>query len=235
MRTWRVASGMSLLAVATYLMVEGAQGNEQAIRQARTSWANALAGTIGVEGQLMPGVETVRRATTGWDTADQAAFELSLNTFNSQLGATKTLMEHMGDNLGQLADAYAEFDTALRLTGVSLITALTGLMVARAFPATAMAAAFGEAAAVRTANIAVIALIGQLAGFLGNAGMNFARLRSALLTIRTVLPDGPGAIGFGGAELKPDGLPPFQPPPERAPGQAQSLPPGSGTFDWDLP
>lgn len=51
MRVWRAASGISVLAVSTYLLVEGAQGNEAAIREAKTSWINALGGTLGVEGQ----------------------------------------------------------------------------------------------------------------------------------------------------------------------------------------
>ncbi|MEU7900382.1 hypothetical protein AB0B45_47065 [Nonomuraea sp. NPDC049152] len=226
---------MSLLAVATYLLVEGAQGNEEAIRQAKTSWINALGGTLGVEGQMMPGVETVRRAMTGWDAGDQDAFEAALNAFNSQVGSLKTAMEYMGENLGHLAGAYADFDMALRLTGVSLITALVGLKVARMFPATAAAAAFGEAMAVRTANLAVIALLGQLGAFVANAATNLAQLRSALLNLRTVLPSGPGAINFGSAKINKAGLPPFQPPPERRPGMPQQLPPGSEDFDWNLP
>ncbi|MFF5209180.1 WXG100 family type VII secretion target [Streptosporangium sp. NPDC000396] len=226
---------MSVLAVATCLLVEGAQGNEEAIRRAKTSWINALGGTLGVEGQMMPGVETVRRAMTGWDADDQDAFEAALNIFNSQMGALKTSMEYMGEGLGHLADAYAEFDMSLRITGVSLITALVGLMVARRFPATAAAAVFGEAVAVRTANITVIALLGQLGAFVANAAMNLASLRSSLLNIKTVLPTGPGAINFPSAKINTTGLPPFQPPPEREPGEPRQLPPGSEDFDWNMP
>ncbi|WP_327085340.1 hypothetical protein OIE66_23615 [Nonomuraea sp. NBC_01738] len=234
MRVWRAASGISVLAVSTYLLVEGAQGNEAAIREAKTSWINALGGTLGVEGQLMPGIDTVRRATAGWQAGDEQAFEGALNVFNSQLGSLKTAMEYMGEGLGHLADAYADFDTAVRLMGASLIAALLGLRVARAHPATAAAAVFAEARAVRTANLAVIALLGQLGGFVANTAVNLARLRSALLNIDTALPRGPGAIAFAGAEIPKDGLPPFHRPPERAPGGARSLPPGSEGFDWNL-
>lgn len=226
---------MSVLAVATYLLVEGAQGNEEAIRQAKTSWINALGGTLGVEGQIMPGIETVRRAMAGWDADDQYAFEAALNAFNSQVGALKTTMEYMGEGLGHLAGAYADFDMALRLTGVSLITALAGLWIARAFPATAAAAAFGEAMAVKTANITVIALLGQLGAFVTNSAMNLAQLRSELLNTKTVLPSRGGAINFDSAKIKTAGLPPFQPPPERRPGMPQQLPLGSDDFDWNLP
>ncbi|MGV9306015.1 WXG100 family type VII secretion target [Nonomuraea sp. NPDC003727] len=234
-RTWRIASGMSVMAVATYLLVEGAQGNEEAIRQAKTSWINALGGTLGVEGQIMPGIETVRRATDGWDAADQDAFEAALNAFNSQVGALKTALEYLGEGLGHLAGAYADFDMALRLTGASLITALAGLMIARLFPATAATAAFGEAVAVRTANITVIALLGQLGAFVSYTATNLAQLRSELLNIKTVLPSGSGAISFDSARIRTEGLPPFQRPPERRPGMPQRLPPGSEDFDWNLP
>ncbi|MFE3451299.1 hypothetical protein ACFXJ8_20480 [Nonomuraea sp. NPDC059194] len=226
---------MSVMALATYLLVEGAQGNEEAIRQAKTSWINALGGTLGLEGQILPGIQTVREAmAVGWDTDDQLAFKIALNAFNSQLGALKTSVEYMGEGLGHLADAYADFDTALRLMGASLIIALTGLMIARVFPATAAAAMFSEAAAAKSANIAVIAVILQLEGFVANMAFNLRDLRSALLNIKTVLPAGGGAISFKAAEINTQGLPPFQPPPERGPGQRRQLPAGSEDFDWEL-
>ncbi|MFB9965860.1 hypothetical protein [Sinosporangium siamense] len=48
-RTWKLVSGVSISAIGIYLLVEGAQGNEEAMRRAKTSWSNALAGTLGVE------------------------------------------------------------------------------------------------------------------------------------------------------------------------------------------
>ncbi|WP_431934407.1 hypothetical protein [Nonomuraea jabiensis] len=219
------------MAGATFLIVVGAQGNEEAIRQAKTSWINALGGTLGVEGQIMPGIETVRRATTGWDAADQDMFEAALNAFNSQIGALKTAMEYMGEGLGHLADSYAAFDMSLRYTGASLIITLVALKIAQRFPQSMIAAKFGEKIAVETANIAVIAAAGQLGGFLLNFATQLRDLRSAMLNIRTVLPSGPGAVDFQNAQINTEGLPPFQQPPD-APNQ---LPPGSDDFDWNLP
>ncbi|WP_214321888.1 WXG100 family type VII secretion target [Nonomuraea sediminis] len=212
-RTWRIASGMSVLTVATYLLVEGAQGNETAIRHAKTSWTNALGGTLGIEGQMMPGVETVREALHGWQAADRDAFEKALNAFNSRLGTLKTTLAYMGEGMGHLADAYADFDMALRSIGVSLIVALAGLKTARMFPATAAAAAFAEGVAVKSANLAVIALLGQLGYFVSDAATNLARLRSALRNIETVLPIGPGAIDFHTTEIDKTGLTTYDPPP----------------------
>lgn len=212
-RTWRIASGMSVLAVATYLLVEGAQGNETAIRHAKTSWTNALGGTLGIEGQLMPGVETVREALHGWQADDRDAFEKALNAFNSRLGTLKTTLAYMGEGMGHLADAYADFDMALRAIGVSLIVALAGLKAARMFPATAAAAAFAEGVAVKSSNLAVIALLGQLGYFVSDAATNLARLRSALRNIETVLPTGPGTIDFHTTEIDKTGLPTYDPPP----------------------